>query len=279
MHPGIVIFQICVILIGVLFLILSLFPIKKVIFGVIDCELKRKWKLLSTLIFFFIFAYIIFCYSLWSIRDVITPLSFIVSLMLLGGGFFVFLVGKLALQTMVDIRKIAILQYESITDSLTGLKNRRYFDQRICEEVSHSKRHRVPLSLLMIDVDHFKAVNDTYGHTVGDDVLKNLSKIIMSMLRDSDVIARYGGEEIIVITPNTDKAEAVLLAERLRNMVCKSTMATIDTTQEIVQITVSVGVASMGMVILDKEALIEEADKALYEAKKSGRNRVHASKW
>lgn len=279
MHPSVIIFQIFLILIGAVFLVLALFPINKVIIDLSGGELQKKWKILSTLVFFFIFGYMVFCYSLWSIRGVVSPLSFVVSLMLLGGGVFVFLVGQLALRTMSDVRKIAILQYESITDSLTGLKNRRYFDQRLCEEVAHSKRYRLPLSVLLIDVDNFKIVNDTYGHVIGDEVLKNLSKIIMDTLRDSDVVARYGGEEIIVITPSTDKAEALLLAERLRNIVYKSTMATIDSTQELIQITVSVGVASLGMVVLDKEALIEEADKALYEAKKAGRNRVQVSKW
>ena len=279
MHQNIILFQIFLILIGVLFLILALFPIKKVILELSGGELQQKWKILSLLIFFFIFSYIVFCYSLWTIRGIVSPLYFIISIMLLAGGFFVFLVGRLALRTMNDIRKIAILQHESITDSLTGLKNRRYFDQRLYEEVAHSKRYRLPLSLLLIDVDHFKKVNDTYGHTIGDEVLKSLSQIIMDMLRDSDVVARYGGEEIVVITPNTDKAEAVRLAERIQKVVNKSTMSTIDTTQELVQITISVGVASLGLVVLDKEGLIEEADKALYEAKKLGRNRVHESKW
>lgn len=279
MHPGIVIFQIIIIVIGALFLVLALFPIKKVILDVSGGELQQKWKILSLLILFFIFGYLVFCYSLWNIRAIANPLSVVISVVLLGGGVFVFLVGQLALRTMSDIRRIAILQHESITDSLTGLKNRRYFDQRLCEEVAHSKRYRLPLSLLLIDVDHFKKVNDTYGHTLGDEVLKNLSKVILDMVRDSDVVARYGGEEIIIIAPNTDKPEAILLAERLRNMVCKSTMATIDTTQEIVQISISVGVSSLGMVVIDKEALMEEADKALYEAKKLGRNRTQVSKW
>ena len=197
--------------------------------------------------------------------------------MLLGGGVFVYLVGQLALKTMSDIRKIAILQYESITDSLTGLKNRRYFDQRLYEEIAHSRRYRLPLSLLLIDVDHFKVVNDTYGHQIGDEVLKNLSKVILEMVRDSDIVARYGGEEIAIITPNTEKAEAILLAERLRNIVQKSTLASIDATQEVVQITISIGVSTLNLVVMDKDALVEEADKALYEAKKLGRNRVQIS--
>ena len=145
------------------------------------------------------------------------------------------------------------------------------------EEIAHSKRYRIPLSLLLIDVDHFKIVNDTYGHQIGDEVLKNLSKVILEMVRDSDIVARYGGEEIAIITPNTDTSEAVLLAERLRNLVQKSSLANVDATQEVVQITISIGVSSLNLVVVDKDTLVEEADKALYEAKKLGRNRVQMS--
>lgn len=277
MHSSIVFLEIILIIMGAIFLVSSLVPIKKVILELSSGELQRKWKVLSILVFFFIFSYIVFCYNLWQIRNVLNPLSFIVALMLLGGGVFVYLVGQLALKTMSDIRKIAILQYESITDSLTGLKNRRYFDQRLHEEIAHSRRYRLPLSLLLIDVDHFKVVNDTYGHQIGDKVLKNLSKVILEMVRDSDIVARYGGEEIAIITPNTEKAEAILLAERLRNIVQKSTLASIDATQEVVQITISIGVSTLNLVVMDKDALVEEADKALYEAKKLGRNRVQIS--
>ena len=277
MHSSIVFLEIILIIMGAIFLVSSLVPIKKVILELSSGELQRKWKVLSILVFFFIFSYIVFCYNLWQIRNVLNPLSFIVALMLLGGGVFVYLVGQLALKTMSDIRKIAILQYESITDSLTGLKNRRYFDQRLHEEIAHSRRYRLPLSLLLIDVDHFKVVNDTYGHQIGDEVLKNLSKVILEMVRDSDIVARYGGEEIAIITPNREKAEAILLAERLRNIVQKSTLASIDATQEVVQITISIGVSTLNLVVMDKDALVEEADKALYEAKKLGRNRVQIS--
>lgn len=275
MHSSIVFLEIILIVMGVIFLISSLVPIKKVILDLSSGELQRKWKVLSILIFFFIFSYIIFCYNLWLIRDVLNPLSFVVALMLLGGGVFVYLVGQLALKTMSDIRKIAILQYESITDSLTGLKNRRFFDQRLCEDIAYSKRYRMPLSLLMLDVDHFKIVNDTYGHQVGDEVLKNLSKVILEMVRESDVVARYGGEEIAIITPNTDKEEAILLAERLRGIIQKSALASIDATQEVIQITISIGVSTLDILTMDKAILVEEADKALYEAKKLGRNRIH----
>jgi len=212
-------------------------------------------------------------------REELSVLSIVISVMLLLEGIFAYVVGQLALQTTNDVKDIAILQHESITDALTGLKNRRYFDQRICEEVALSKRYKLPLTLILLDVDYFKKINDTYGHTVGDEVLTNLAKLVLEVVRDSDIVARYGGEEIAIITPNTSKAEAELLAERLRGKVEKTTVAMVGATQEIVQVTVSLGICSLSPVITDKEALLEESDQALYLAKKYGRNRVVVSNW
>lgn len=132
---------------------------------------------------------------------------------------------------------------------------------------------------MLIDVDHFKKINDTYGHTVGDEVLQTLSKIIQNVVRDSDIVARYGGEEIVIITPNTTKEEAAILAERLREKVEQTKVATIATTQEVVQVTISIGLCSLSPIITDKEALLEESDQSLYLAKKYGRNRVVVSNW
>lgn len=279
MHSSVVLFEIFLLLIGIVFLIRSLYPIKQLILELSVGSLQLRWKVLSLLIIFFIVGYGFFGYGLWSMQAVLNPLSIVVSFMLLCGGIFVFLVGQLALHTMSDVKKITLLQHESITDALTGTKNRRYFDQRLCEEVAHSLRYKLSLSLLLLDVDHFKKINDTYGHTIGDEVLVNLSKLVMEMVRDSDVVARYGGEEIVIITPSTDREEAELLAERLRATIEKTTMATIDATQEVVQVTVSIGVCSLGLIVQDKEALIEEADRALYLAKNQGRNRVVQSRW
>lgn len=279
MHPAVIFFELLMLFLGTLFLIRSLYPIKTLILELNDGSLQRRWKILSVLIFFFIIGYGIFGYGLWSIKELLNPLSVVVTFMLLCGGIFVFLVGQLALHTMSDVRKIAVLQYESITDGLTGAKNRRYFDQRLSEEVAHSKRYKLSLSLLLLDVDHFKKINDTYGHKIGDEVLKNLSALVIEMVRDSDIVARYGGEEIAIITPSTPREEAELLAERLRSAIEKTTMATIDATQEVVQVTASIGVCSLGLIVQDKDALIEEADRALYMAKNQGRNRVVSSRW
>jgi len=279
MHPLIVFFEIFLLFVGIIFLIRALFPIQKLILELSDGSLQKRWKILTLLILFFVIGYAVFGYNLWMIQAMLNPLSVVVSFMLLGGGVFVFLVGQLALHTMSDVKKIALLQQESITDGLTGIKNRRYFEGRLHEEVAHSTRYKLPLSLILLDVDHFKNINDTYGHKAGDEVLKNLSALIAKMVRNSDVVARYGGEEIAIIAPSTPKHEAELLAERLRNAVEKTTIAVIDATQEVIQVTVSAGVSTLGHVVTDRDALVEEADQALYLAKSQGRNKVVSSRW
>lgn len=279
MYSFLFLFELLILGVGVVFLILSLTPIKQLILEFPDGKSKAKWKILRLLIFLFIVGYFLFAGTLWMFRDSLSMLSLIPSSLLFLGGIFVFFVGQLALKTTNDIKDLAVLKQESITDALTGLRNRRYFDQRISEEVALSTRYKLPLTLMLIDVDHFKKVNDTYGHTVGDEVLQTLSKIIQNVVRDSDIVARYGGEEIVIITPNTTKEEAAILAERLREKVEQTKVATIATTQEVVQVTISIGLCSLSPIITDKEALLEESDQSLYLAKKHGRNRVVVSNW
>jgi len=279
MHLMIMIGELVFLIIGALFLVRALSPIKRLISELPDGTLKRRWRLLSNLTLFFLLFYFVFGYNLWLLRESITVLSMLGSLMLLLGGIASYVMGQLALQTANDVKDMAILQHESITDALTGLKNRRYFDQRMSEEVALSLRHKLPLSLMLLDVDHFKKINDTYGHQIGDEVLSSLAKLISGMVRDSDIVARYGGEEIAIITPRTSKEEAALLAERLRDLIEKTTVAMVGTTQEVVQVTVSLGICSLSAVITDKDALLEESDQALYLAKKYGRNRVVVSNW
>lgn len=279
MYSSLFLFELLILGVGVVFLILSLTPIKQLILEFPDGKLKAKWKILRLLIFLFIVGYFLFAGTLWMFRDSLSMLSLIPSSLLFLGGIFVFFVGQLALKTTNDIKDLAVLKQESITDALTGLRNRRYFDQRISEEVALSTRYKLPLTLMLIDVDHFKKINDTYGHTVGDEVLQTLSKIIQNVVRDSDIVARYGGEEIVIITPNTTKEEAAILAERLREKVEQTKVATIATTQEVVQVTISIGLCSLSPIITDKEALLEESDQSLYLAKKHGRNRVVVSNW
>lgn len=163
-------------------------------------------------------------------------------------------------------RLVAELEMISTTDALTGLRNRRAFDEKLLDEHQRSSRSKQPFSLLLIDVDRFKAYNDQFGHQAGDDVLGEVARLLQYTVRPYDMAARYGGEEFAVIAPDTDKAGAMGLAERLRRAVERGEWLNR-------QITVSVGVATLafGQSI---PALIEEADRALYTAKERGRNQV-----
>jgi len=159
----------------------------------------------------------------------------------------------------------------AITDGLTGLFNHRHFQERVKQEFHRRGRFPEPISLLLIDIDHFKEINDTYGHPVGDSVLKDVSGIIKKTIRNIDVPARYGGEEFAVILIGTDARGALKMAERLRKTVMKKAFSAKD---ENFQITVSIGISThRDDNIRDQEDLIGEADKALYHAKRTGRNR------
>lgn len=152
----------------------------------------------------------------------------------------------------------------SVTDELTGVFNRRHFSQVLQMEWKRVVRFKRDLSLLMIDVDFFKRYNDTYGHLKGDEVLKGIGSLLTTNLREVDTVARFGGEEFIVLLPDTDKRGAMAVAEKLRYMV----------QEKITHITISVGVATFPDDVQEMEDLIDHADIALYEAKDKGRNRV-----
>lgn len=164
-----------------------------------------------------------------------------------------------------SLRKLAT------TDPLTGLSNRRFFMEKAEEELEKAKRYNRNLSLLMLDIDFFKKVNDTYGHDAGDDVLKALSVVAWKVLRNVDVFGRIGGEEFSVLLPDTDLDGAVLAAERIRNEIEKANM---QTRSGILTITVSIGVATVNEEINTLELLLKAADLGLYAAKDAGRNQV-----
>ena len=161
----------------------------------------------------------------------------------------------------------------AITDGMTGLYNHRYFLERITEEFERTKRYKRSLSLIMIDVDHFKKYNDTHGHPKGDGILKGVAKILKDTVRKSDTAARYGGEEFVIILPETGGEEALLVAEKLR-MEVETHDFPGGETQPLGRITISQGVASCKEELKSFDELIKNADNALYRAKEEGRNRV-----
>ncbi len=168
-----------------------------------------------------------------------------------------------------ELRKI------SITDSLTGLLNRRYFQERLAEEVDRATRHGHALSLIMIDIDHFKAYNDANGHLAGDRALVLVGRALRASIRTIDVVSRFGGEEFAVILPETRKAEAMDIGERVRREV-DALYFPGEEAQPERRLTVSLGVAGFPEDARDLKSLIQRADRALYTAKADGRNRIVA---
>jgi diguanylate cyclase (GGDEF)-like protein len=173
------------------------------------------------------------------------------------------------------------LEEQSITDSLTGLRNRRFFDERLHEEFGRAQRYSDPVSLIMLDLDHFKRVNDRHGHQTGDVVLRESAELIRASLRDPDIPARYGGEEFAVILPKTHVQGALAVAERVWRAIGNKTFrhqiaegGGAGQPSE-VRITVSIGVAFFpSKDITTAELLVKYADEALYQAKRSGRNSI-----
>ncbi|MFP3159419.1 MAG: diguanylate cyclase [Hydrogenobaculum sp.] len=176
-----------------------------------------------------------------------------------------------AVFTFVDITKekelSELLLKQSIEDPLTGIYNRRYLEEKLEEYMNLAQRHNRPLSLIMFDIDFFKHINDSFGHDLGDKVLKAISKLVSENIRNTDIFARYGGEEFVIIAPETTKEDAKTLAEKLRVSIENLHF------EEEIHITCSFGVVSLEKHDT-KETLLKRADDALYEAKRTGRNRV-----
>jgi diguanylate cyclase (GGDEF)-like protein len=165
-----------------------------------------------------------------------------------------------------DLERLAIM------DPLTNIYNRRFFFERATKEIERSKRSASPIALTLFDIDHFKKVNDTHGHLVGDQVLVNLAQLCQDEIRTVDILARYGGEEFIILMPDSTLEAAKNAAERLREKVAKTnlTEGKID-----LRITISLGVSAWDSVEeIDLEHFIDQADQALYQSKAGGRNRV-----
>jgi diguanylate cyclase (GGDEF)-like protein len=164
------------------------------------------------------------------------------------------------------------LEAMSVTDDLTGMYTRRYFFDRCEEYLRAARRHGLPLSLMMIDIDHFKRVNDDFGHQMGDMVLREVASLVHGALRASDICARYGGEEFVILLPYTEEGEALTLAHRLLETVACHLF---PVREDVGRITISVGLSCLDMDHpVGVEALISRADGALYRAKREGRNRV-----
>ncbi len=170
-------------------------------------------------------------------------------------------------------QSLEAIRAESLTDPLTGLGNRKYFDRSIETAVQNALATGEPLSLLMFDIDHFKSFNDSYGHLTGDQVLRLVGMSLKQTIKGQDVTARYGGEEFVVVLPNTALRQALTVADHIRRAVMAKELKKKSTGEILGRVTISVGV-SMLKPGDDTESLIERADSCLYAAKRNGRNRV-----
>jgi diguanylate cyclase (GGDEF)-like protein len=200
-----------------LILVWSLVMVRRLIGKLHEGPLRYRWYAMMILISMFVIGYLGYIAAFWNehadLLDLIVPVIFI-----LGAGF-VWLTAILSLQTVVDALRIDHLEREASTDPLTKLFNRRYLDRRLNEEVAIARRYIRPLSVLMIDIDYFKKINDKHGHQAGDQVLIAVAKLVAKSLRDTDIMARYGGEDFVVIVPHTPLSNATSLAQRIRKSV------------------------------------------------------------
>jgi diguanylate cyclase (GGDEF)-like protein len=184
------------------------------------------------------------------------------------------MLGVIAVQVATSLQNAMMykkMETMATTDGLTGLTNHRTFQERFANLLERSARHGQKAAMLLLDIDHFKRVNDTYGHPVGDEVIRQVAKVLARAVRVIDIPARYGGEEFAVVLESTDLAGAVTLAERIRDDVSKIEVAT---DKGSLKVTTSIGVAGFPDDAREQPALIEYADQALYQAKQGGRNRV-----
>jgi diguanylate cyclase len=181
-----------------------------------------------------------------------------------------------SVQEVAELKKqLGVVQSEAITDPLTALLNRRGFDRCVTALVAASEPGLAGCTLLVGDIDHFKRVNDTYGHVFGDQVIKGVAQIIQRVVKGNDVAARLGGEEFAVLLPNTPLHGGITVAEQIRAGVANTRIKKSGTNIFVDKITLSVGVA-VGGESDTLESLIERADKAMYHAKQTGRNRVES---
>jgi len=185
---------------------------------------------------------------------------------------FFSVIGYQMAATLQHLQRFSSVKNMAIYDTLTGLYNRRYFEERLRVEAQKSFSNNIPLSLIMVDIDHFKKVNDTFGHPEGDMILREIASLLKKSVRKKDTVARYGGEEFILILPEAGIEASSMIADRIRLLV-ESTLFDVGKAQ--LNLSVSLGISSFPIHRAGSDGeLIKMADQALYEAKRGGRNRV-----
>ncbi len=234
---------------------------------------KNYWIMLSGLIVLFLAGYLFYFFAQG--RNYLKHIEVLVPFVFFFGACFVFIISILSFQTLKAIIKINILERENITDPLMGIYNRRFFELRLKEETSRAKRYGLPLSLILIDIDYFKEINDKYGHRTADAILGRIGQILISSVRDVDIAARYGGDEIAIISPNNTQNESIILASRLKSLIGGYDFSLESPSlPKPLNCSISVGVAALDEGHSQSDHLLQSADKAMYQAKSQGRNQV-----
>jgi diguanylate cyclase (GGDEF)-like protein len=254
---------------GMALLIAALEPIRSIGSALGKGPTRSRWRRLYLLIICFILSYALF--AVIASQAPTTYPDLVVGFILMGGGGFVLAVAQLSASTTSDLVRIPVLERDLMRDPLTGVFNRRYLDGRLEEEILRARRSGLPLSALMIDLDHFKDVNDQYGHLVGDQVLRHVSSLILSQVRINDMVVRYGGEEFVVIAPDSSLEEVTRLGERLLDRLRNHNVMLPG--NDVLKVTASIGASELGASD-NRSAFLRRADYALYEAKRGGRDRL-----
>ena len=232
-----------------------------------------QWRVLAALMLVFMAGYIAYLAAWWERHERL--LDLLVPLLFLCCAGFVWLGTRLTLATVVNVRRMSSIDRAQVTDALTGLRSRQYLDHLMQQEMHRAERRGLAVSVMLLDIDHFAAVNKGYGHAVGDQVLTEIGRILSSSVRESDLLVRYGGEEIAILATHTAPAAALAVAERLRREIeVGARKALREAKGARHAITVSIGVAGREAGSAGTGDLFAVAEQALQKAKSEGRNRV-----
>ncbi len=265
------------VVVGALVLVAAMVPLGAALARGTSDENRVRWKAVQRIILAYIVAFSTYLVVFWERHrdwwDLVAPATMFVTAL-----FIRTVVGAVSEGTLAAQEAPRPEPYQGVTDSLVGVYNRRYLEHRLAEEVARARRHAVPLSVLLFDIDHFRKVNQRWGREVGDRVLGYLGHLLLTGVRESDVVARYGGEELLVIAPATEADQAVVLADRLRGVIEAENLSFGGEagSEPDLQVTVSVGIGELQPDETEWQAMVERAEAAVVRAKLSGRNRVAA---
>lgn len=258
---------------GLAALVAALPPTRRLISELPDGPMRTQWRRLGAVILFLLLGYAAYVALFWdrhqSLGDMLVPVVFVCS------ATFVWIAARLSLVTVINVRRMSTLDREQVTDALSGLDSRHYLDRRMREEMMRAERHGLAVSVILLDIDDFASINATYGHEVGDQVLTEIGRILSGGVRESDVLVRYGGQEIAVVATHTSPDAALAVAERLRRDVEVGARKALREAQGARRaITVSIGVAGREAGAKGGTDLFVLAEQGLRKAKSEGRNRV-----